>query len=372
MTAQTVLDGPEPGFVHDAIDRSDPLPGSDGFAGRIEHAKQGPVLVRDVLGRRPLFSERNAIDPTAETTYAFSPTELDDPISVPAGVLRSIDGDIQHWTLPKLPALAESVAIKRVTDAVTESITRVDPTSLAVAFSGGVDSALVATGVPDAPCYVVGFEGSHDVAKAEAAANAMDRSLTIVEITHDDLTRALPRIATAINRTNPMDIAIALPLFLVAEQAHSDGYDRLALGQGADELFGGYAKHVSPADDHRVNAETVRGAVREIIQTLPAQLERDVLTLRAAGVEPVTPYLHDRVIAAALGLPESLLATPNKRKIALRRIASDHLPESVYKADKKAVQYGTYVSRELDRLARQAGFKRRMDDHVGQYIRSVV
>jgi asparagine synthase (glutamine-hydrolysing) len=37
-------------------------------------------------------------------------------------------------------------------------------------------------------------------------------------------------------------------------------------------------------------------------------------------------------------------------------------------ADKKAVQYGTYVSRELDRLARQAGFKRRMDDHVGQYL----
>jgi asparagine synthase (glutamine-hydrolysing) len=41
-------------------------------------------------------------------------------------------------------------------------------------------------------------------------------------------------------------------------------------------------------------------------------------------------------------------------------------------ADKKAVQYGSLVSRELDRLARQAGYKRRMDDHVGQYIRSLV
>jgi len=43
------------------------------------------------------------------------------------------------------------------------------------------------------------------------------------------------------------------------------------------------------------------------------------------------------------------------------------VPESVRTADKKAVQYGTYVSREIDRLA-AAGFKRRMDDHVGQYL----
>jgi asparagine synthase (glutamine-hydrolysing) len=48
------------------------------------------------------------------------------------------------------------------------------------------------------------------------------------------------------------------------------------------------------------------------------------------------------------------------------------LPPSVAGADKKAVQYGSYVSRELDRLARQAGFKRRMDDHVGQYIESLL
>jgi len=372
MIEHTAVDGAEPGFIHDAIDRSDPLPGSGGFAGRIEHGKRGPVLARDVLGRRPLFSERDSIDPTAKPAYAFSPTELDEPIAVPAGVLRSIDGDIQHWTLPQLPAHSEPVAMDRITDAVGESISAVAERDLAVAFSGGVDSALVASAVQDAPCYVVGFEGSHDVEKAKQAADSMGRSLTVVEITHDDLIRAIPRIATAINRTNPMDIAIALPLYLVAKKAHSDGYNRLALGQGADELFGGYSKHVSPADDHRVNADTVRGAIRESIGTLPAQLERDVLTLRSVGVEPVTPYLHDRVIVAALGLPASLLATPSERKIALRRIAADHLPEPVYTADKKAVQYGTYVSRELDRLARQAGFKRRMDDHVGQYIRSLL
>ncbi|MFC6754514.1 asparagine synthase-related protein, partial [Halorubrum tibetense] len=78
------------------------------------------------------------------------------------------------------------------------------------------------------------------------------------------------------------------------------------------------------------------------------------------------------VVAAALQLPDELLATPDERKVALRRAAADRLPASVWRADKKAVQYGTYVSRELDRLARQNGFKRRMDDHVGQYIESLL
>jgi asparagine synthase (glutamine-hydrolysing) len=243
---------------------------------------------------------------------------------------------------------------------------------VAVAFSGGVDSAVVAAGVPDAPCYVVGFEGAPDVERAAAAAAAMDRKLRVVEIDHDDVRRAVPAVARATGRTNPMDVAIAVPLYLVAERVAADGFDALALGQGADELLGGYAKVVDPASDHRVDADTVRGATREVVATLPEQLPRDVLTLRAAGVEPLTPLLHDDVIRASLSLPATLLVDGEERKVALRRVARDRVPESVAAADKKAVQYGSYVSRELDRLARQNGFKRRMDDHVGRYVRSLL
>jgi asparagine synthase (glutamine-hydrolysing) len=218
---------------------------------------------------------------------------------------------------------------------------------------------------------VAGFEGSHDVAAARDAAAAMGRDLRVVEVTHDDLTRAVRAVAAATGRRNPMDVAIAVPLFLTAEAAAADGVDRLAVGQGADELFGGYSKVVDPAEDPRVEADTVRGARTETVRTLPAQLERDVLALRAAGVEPATPLLDDRVVAAALALPDDLLVDGEERKVALRRVAAERVPASVHAADKKAVQYGTYVSRELDRLARQAGFKRRLDDHVGKYVESL-
>jgi asparagine synthase (glutamine-hydrolysing) len=85
----------------------------------------------------------------------------------------------------------------------------------------------------------------------------------------------------------------------------------------------------------------------------------------------VVPLLADGVVEAALPLPGRLLATDDERKVALRRAARDWLPESVVGTEKKAVQYGSLVSRELDRLARRAGFKRRMERHVDRYIASL-
>ena len=380
---QPPLCGADPDVVRATLNAADPLPGvhghgsaaMGGFGGRLDDR-----LVRDVLGRQPVYSEADADNPTAGDTWSFSPDNLDEPVVVPPGGVRTAAGDETVLTLPEPPAADSDAAISAVTDALSSAL-GVDDTEttatgdVAVAFSGGVDSTLVASGFPDAPLYVVGFEGCHDIAAAREAAAAIGRAddLIIIELSHDDLIDAVPRVAAAIGRTNPMDVTIALPLFFVAERAAADGYDRLALGQGADELFGGYSKVVEPADDHRVEGDTVRGAVRETIETLPGQLERDVCGLSAAGVEPVTPFLQDRVVDAALRLPGELLATPEARKVALRRFARETvgLPEAVASADKKAVQYGTYVSRELDRLARQNGYKRRMDDHVGQYIREL-
>ena len=384
------LRGTSPDRVRDALRDGDPLPGGRGFAGRLHDApgRDGPVLVRDVLGRQPLFVERGAIapatdsapvtnlDPTDPDAWSFSRTALDDPTPVPAGSVASATGVERVWALPDEAPADPGPAQAAVDDAVDAALAGIagghdgtDGTDrLAVAFSGGVDSGLVAAGAPDAPCYVAGFEGCHDVAAAREAAVAMDRELRVVEITHGELLRAVRAVAGATGRRNPMDLAIAVPLYLAAEAAAADGVDRLAVGQGADELFGGYSKVVEPATDDRVDADTVRGARTETVRTLPAQLERDVPALRAAGVEPVAPLLDDRVVAAALALPGELLASDGERKVALRRAAAGRVPESIRTADKKAVQYGTYVSRELDRLARRAGFKRRMDDHVGQYL----
>jgi len=377
------LRGATPEVVRSTLDTGDALPGASG-RGPPEMGGFGGVIdgqvVRDVLGRQPIYVDADAVDPATDGAWAFTPSELSDPVVVPPGAARTTAGNSQRLELPEPPVDDAETAQNAVNKALSAAVGFDDTldatdTETAVAFSGGVDSALVAAGRPTAPLYVIGFEGSHDIATAREAAAAMDRTddLQVIELDHETLREAVPRVAEAINRTNPMDVSIALPLLLVAERVREDGYSRLALGQGADELCGGYSKVVDPADDHRVKSTTVRGAVRETITTLPEQLERDVCGLQAMGVEPVTPFLQDRVVDAALRLPGERLASGEERKIALRQFARHEgvLPDVVASTDKKAVQYGSYVSRELDRLARQAGFKRRMDDHVGQYIRSL-
>ncbi|SEH10901.1 asparagine synthase (glutamine-hydrolysing) [Natronorubrum sediminis] len=367
--------------VRAALSSDDALPGTTGFAGELDG-----IVVRDVLGREPLYVEsasaRTNSMPTAEpsaetsTKWAFEPTALENPTLLPAGSTLALDDPDatpeQYFDLPEpTPESNHSRALTRLETAIETAADAVDTDDrdIAVAFSGGVDSALVAA-VLDAPLYVVGFPDSHDVEAARSAARAMGRELTVVELEPTDLERAVPEVARATGRTNAMDVQIALPLYLVGERVAADGFDALAVGQGADELFGGYEKVVRL--DHRVEANTVRGAVREGIETLPAQLPRDVHAIEATGLDPVAPLLHDTVVDAALRLPDELLADETERKRALRRVSRSHLPADVVDREKKAVQYGSLVARELDRLARQAGYKRRMDDHVGTYIRSLL
>ena len=395
--------GADPSTVRRAIAQGEPLPGVRpgihsalaGFAGSLDG-----TLFRDVLGREPLFFERDdrselspSEDRPGTPEWAFDPTDVAEPVLFPAGVTWSPDRDgewanrTQRWQLPTLSPDAPNAAVDRLRRALTPALgierdggrgssrEGIPSDAVAVAFSGGIDSALVAAGHPNAPLYVVGFEGCHDITAAREAAAAMGRldDLRVIELTHTMLRRTVTEVAAATGRTNAMDVSIAIPLWIAAERAAADGFEALAVGQGADELFGGYAKVVDPAEDPRVDAGTVRGAVRETIESLPEQLARDVPAIRAAGVDVAAPFLQDRVVDASLRLPGDLLVDNGTRKVALRRFADDTnaVPQSVWTAEKKAIQYGTYVSRELDRLARQAGFKRRMDRHVDRYVETL-
>jgi asparagine synthase (glutamine-hydrolysing) len=349
------ITGTTPETVRRALDSGESLPGTSGFAGELDG-----LLVRDVLGRIPLFFDGDE--------WSHTPGDLTEPTTLPAGHVRETGEPVRRFAVPEFEPVGTADGVEAVRTAVRAAVDGVDPVDHAIAFSGGLDSAILAARL-DAPLYTVGFPGSHDIEAAKTAAALLDRELTVVTLGQDRLRRALPDVVAATGRTNAMDIQIALPLYILAQEVRADGYEQLLLGQGADELFGGYAKVARAPTDPRVAAETVRGARREMVDTLPAQLERDVLTLWEAGVEPVVPLLSDAVVRAALALPsEALVTARGERKWGLRLAARPFLPDRIVFREKKAVQYGSLVSRELDRLAREAGFKRRDDDHVTAFI----
>jgi asparagine synthase (glutamine-hydrolysing) len=358
MGERDLLVGAGQATVREAMRREDPLPGTNGFAGRVDE-----FLVRDVLGRYPLFFE--AEDPS---DWSYRPQDLSEPQALPAGHRHDGSTSEHCWRLPAVePETSDDAAVNSLRTAIETTLAEVDSTDLAIGFSGGVDSAILAAHL-DAPLFTIGFPDSHDIEAARSAAEQIDRDLTVIEIDPEMLERAVPEVARAIQRTNAMDVQIALGFSLLAERVSDAGFDRLALGQGADELFGGYAKVEKAPDDPRVDATTVRAARREVLHSLPGQLERDTLAIRERGVEPVVPLLHDRIVRCGLELSGRQLVSNGTRKWALRQAATDWLPTGLSSRDKKAFQYGSLVARELDRLARQAGFKRRMDDHVTKYV----
>jgi asparagine synthase (glutamine-hydrolysing) len=346
--------------IQSALDAGIPLPGTAGFAGELPDGSG--TLVRDVLGRQPLYVDGD--------DWAFAPENLSYPEPFPAGHARRGGQTERIWPLPAPQTLPERVAGTRLRRALRHTLS-FDDLGLPTAFSGGVDSTVVGSAA-SGPLYVGGFPDGRDVPAAIEAAEEMDRAgdLHVVEFDPETLAAAVPEVAAAIGRTNAMDVAIALPLYLVGREAARDGFDRLAVGQGADELFGGYDKVAKAPSDTRVEADSVRNARREVMATLPDQLERDTRALRAAGVEPVAPLLHDRIVDAALRLPAGLLVDGEDRKVGFRQAARPLVPESVAAREKVAIQYGSLTARELDRLARQAGFKRRMENHVARYVES--
>ncbi|WP_352151817.1 asparagine synthase C-terminal domain-containing protein [Methanoculleus oceani] len=231
-----------------------------------------------------------------------------------------------------------------------------------VAFSGGVDSGLIA-GLAHLPCVTVGLHGSHDIAWAEKAARMMGLDLTIVSPAEDEVAEAIRRVVRVIpDPTNPVEASIATTLSFVAAWAEEHGHTRILAGQGADELFGGYARYLTSPD-------------------LAAELERDFADLKRQGTRDQavaalhgayfsTPYLDARVVRAAQAIPARERVRGGVRKHPLRVVAERHIPAEIARAEKKAMQYGSGIWRTIQRLARQNGYKKSVQGYLTEISRA--
>ncbi len=221
-----------------------------------------------------------------------------------------------------------------------------------VALSGGVDSALVAV-LARRGCVVVGVEGSHDLKRAKEVADVLDLSLDTVTIDPERIEEALVAVLAVIPRQNPVDASIAATLYFVAEWAKDHGYERILAGQGADEIFGGYARYLK--------TETLGSDLERDFRGLPIQAERDQAVAGLFGACFSLPYLDVRVVKAAMAIPPQEKVREGVRKRPLREVAAMHMPNEVAYREKKAMQYGSGVMREMKRLARRRGY-RKVDD----------
>ena len=230
-----------------------------------------------------------------------------------------------------------------------------------LAFSGGLDSSIAAKIVSDlgkrAVLYTVGLEGSWDIEIAEDASSELDCDLRIRILSVSDVEAYLPRVIYAIEESDVMKVGVGLPLYVAAEMAHSDGVDAMLTGQGADELFAGYARYqrILRSGGYARLQESLWNDLRTIYKV---NLQRDDAVAMASGVELLTPYLDAKVIEVAMSIPPHLKLSGRGDvlgKRVLRKVAEMiDLSYSIFNRPKKAVQYSSGTERAIRKLSERA------------------
>jgi asparagine synthase (glutamine-hydrolysing) len=272
------------------------------------------ILARDPLGIKPLYyrprgqgvvfaSELKAlttaigselrVEPgalVASMLYYWLPEQrcaIDGVSKLPAGSWARFTPDgrrtvQQYWRMADEAAAAadgppadlravieESVALHLVSDVPVSSF-----------LSGGLDSSIITVLAhrdnPDIDAYTIAFRAEDqkleampdDALYARKVADQYGIKLHEIEIS-PDIVEMLPRIVDVLDE--PIGDAAALNTLLMCEAARTAGVKVILSGMGADELFGGYRKHLAclMASNYGKLPAFGRAGIRAAVDRLP-------------------------------------------------------------------------------------------------------
>jgi asparagine synthase (glutamine-hydrolysing) len=272
------------------------------------------TLVRDQLGIKPLYYlHRDGAVVFASELKAIMGT-IGDELTIDTGTLVSSmlyywvpdqrcaiegveklqpgtwaefrpDGSVQvqqYWNIAAVAAEAAAAPAPDLGTVIEDSVAAhlVADVPVATFLSGGLDSSIVTVLAkrhnPEIDAYTITFRAEDqrreampdDAVYARKVAEQYGIGLHEIEI-NPDVTELLPRVVEALDE--PIGDPAAINTVLICEAARTAGVKVLLSGMGADELFGGYRKHVAcvAAARYQRLPAGVRGIVRPTVERLP-------------------------------------------------------------------------------------------------------
>jgi len=338
------------------------------------HISPGRILCsRDPVGTQPLYVAENSDLCAAASNRKMLWSLGLNPVPLRPGHIACLtregiqDNEAATIRRPE-PFTEDPEVILRTLDAViteaAEEMSRKAPKG-ALAFSGGIDSTLVALYLRNAGVDLnpicVGVDARDEYRNAQIAADSLGLDLQVNPITSKELEEAIPAIIGSVEDSSPLAVGVAAPLHFAAKSAIEQGHTAIFTGNGSDEVFGGYQKyHVAYLANPAEAEEMMLG---DTIRSWATNYDRDAKTCADLGLELIQLFTHPRVIGCGLRVPVELklprsLGEP--RKTILRRLAQMHgLPEEVWARPKKAAQYSTGVNKAMEKLAKRRGMSLR-------------
>ncbi|MBI4141323.1 ATP-binding protein, partial [Candidatus Woesearchaeota archaeon] len=210
-------------------------------------------------------------------------------------------------------------------------------------------------------CYSVGLKGAPDLEASKKVVQELGLQHQIKEYTLEEAEELFRTVVKLLNKTDVVTIGVASVVYAAVELAKKDDVTKLFSGIGTEEIFAGYDRHSKATDKH---AECWRG-LKAMWQR---DLVRDLTLMKKLGFQAIAPFLDDDVIKTAMGIDISRKINDEQKKIILREIAEEcGLPTEIAWRDKKAAQYGSWMDKAIEKMAKKNKFETK-----GEYLKSLL
>jgi asparagine synthase (glutamine-hydrolysing) len=331
-------------------------------------AKSEKIIAgRDVMGVCPLYYGENLeFAALASERKALWKIGLKDVNSFPPGHFATVDENgfqfklVKTLTCSKPKKITMQTAAKHLQSLLQQSVKeRVSGLrEVAVAFSGGIDSSLIAflaknTGA-DVHLIHISLKNQSETEHAKKVAEELELPIHVYVYDEEDVQKILPQVLWLIEEPDPVKASIGIPFYWTAEEAAKMNLKVMLAGQGADELFGGYKRYVD--DYSKYDGEKVYKILfDDVLKMYETNLERDFKICNFHNVELRLPFATYQLAKFATNLPIALkvkLPDDGSRKLVLRQVAKNlKLPLFITEKPKKAIQYATGVNKTLMKFA---------------------
>ena len=243
---------------------------------------------------------------------------------------------------------AVDTMIPELSKLLISSIEKTLEDRVAIAFSGGLDSSLIAhiaKRSADVELFCCGTEKSEDIIYAEKAAGLLGLSLYKSTLSEQEILELYKKCHTIVPN-DLLKVELLVPVYKVAEEAKKRDHSVLLFGSGSEELFVGYERYYR----YKEEGKDLDAILQEEFKTL---VNREIAWVKKVcyklGLEARFPFYNQQLADFVFKIPLELRMEEKELKKGLLREAAKllSLPDLMVQRKKRAMQYGSGVHKIL-------------------------